>query len=443
MDDKNAERLPPQSIGAEKCLLGALLRDNSILADVQAVIRGKEDFYLYANQLVWDGICAHAEKGKPFDPRIIADWLNEKKVVEDVGYAYLAELWDAAPSAGNAVHYAETVQDRATRRRLIHIGNEVASRGFNLNEPISTIAQAIEQKLFAATQQSFKTNLRPIRDSMKDALEELDRRAGKAKNGEADDSILTPWFDLNELTGGYRASELIVMAARPSVGKTLKLLNQIRFSGKQGKRVFFASLEQGDVENNIRLLCMDGLVSSRVMRKGNFNEDEYSRVLTASEALSETNIWMDGTPFQTAAMIASSARRLHMRMGLDLVCIDYLGLMESPDQYMKKHEAVGFNAKRMKQLARELKVPVILLAQLNREVEQRAEPRPKLSDLRDSGEIEQHADTVIMLWKEAPPDDKRENDILRVGIEKQRNGPCGDVSLLHRKKFFDIQNLTT
>ncbi len=171
MDDKNAERLPPQSIGAEKCLLGALLRDNSLLADVQAVIRGKEDFYLYAHQLVWDGICSHAEKGKPFDPRIIADWLNEKKAVEDVGYSYLAELWDAAPSAGNAVHYAETVQDRATRRRLIHIGNEVASRGFNLNEPISTIAQAIEQKLFAATQQSFKTNLRSIKDSMKDTLE--------------------------------------------------------------------------------------------------------------------------------------------------------------------------------------------------------------------------------------------------------------------------------
>jgi len=435
------ERLPPHSKIAEKAVLGAVLRDKQCLSDLVLLLR-KDDFYLGAHQRIWDVYLALDRANTPIDMTTVADKLKDDAGIAEIGgYQYLFELWDDAPTVSAVDYHANIVKHMAIRREIIHAANAMVRNAFAPAEDSSAVIEDAERRLFEISQRRYTANnIIAMPEAVTKALEELDRRSGCHRDGEVDDALQTGWVDLDHLLVGFRRSELIVVAARPSVGKTLFALNIVGHVARQGHSVFFASLEQRDTELVHRMMSRTAKVDSYRIRKGSLEDDDAQRIMDAADNLRQQRIFIDDCGAQSAARIVSNARRLHAKHGLDLVVVDYLQIMEPEDPREMETRQVGKNAWRLAQLAKELNVPVILLAQLNRDVEKRADSKPKLADLRGSGNIEEHAYTVLLLHKTEPPSDTRENDILDVIVAKQRNGPRGEVPLLHRKRFMDIVN---
>lgn len=434
------DRLPPNSREAEKAVLGSVLRYPSNFGEVAAILR-KADFYLFAHQKVWEAFAWLDDNNQPIDPVTVADRLNAVKGIEDIGgHKYLVELWDSAPTPGGGEYYAGIVREASIKRELIHVANEIAKGAFAAGTQSKDLVSEAEHMIFQIAQRTYVTGqVVAMPDAVRETLEMLDRRSGKGPDGEVEESIMSGWTDLDALTGGFHKGELVVIAARPSVGKTLFAMNLAANIAAKGSHVYFASLEQGRTELVSRWLCRRASINSTAMRKARFHGDDMSRLMDAADYLRGWGVYFDDAGGQTAGRIVANARRTHAKHGLDLIVVDYLQLMEFEQQWGTTTELIGANARRLKNLARELKVPLVLLSQVNRDAEKTGR-RPRMSDLRSSGEIEQHADTVIILHKPQPPDDKRDNDLLDVIVEKQRNGPLGEVQLLHRKRFFDIAN---
>jgi len=431
MADKTvpAGKIPPQNIDAEKSLLGAVLIDEETLADITEHVTQK-DFYEKRHGMIYDAIMRLYEKRKPVDLLTLTDELKRKKELEDVGgSAYLTELTNYVPTSAHAESYAEIVAQKAVRRRLIRASGEISEMGFNEESSTQELLQQAEQELFAVSDQSLKQDLVSIETILTDSfdrMEELHRNKGQLRG------VRTGYRDLDNMTAGLQRSDLIILAARPAMGKTTLVTNlayNVATIAKQS--VLFFSLEMSKEQLVDRMLADASGVDAWNIRTGNLSEDDFSKLSDAMGEMAEAPIYIDDTPGVSVLEMRTKARRAAHEAPLGLIIIDYLQLMQgSGRDNGNRVQEVSEISRGLKLLARELNVPVIALSQLSRSVESRTPQIPQLSDLRESGSIEQDADIVMFIYREAyyNPDTDREN-ITDLIIAKHRNGPTGKVEL--------------
>jgi replicative DNA helicase len=435
----NGERLPPHSRDAERSVLGSLLRDNGVIGDVLQILRN-ENFYTDAHQKIFSAIVTLYDRGHPVDLVMLAELLKELKHIEDVGgYAYLAELWDAAPTAANAEYYARIVRDKALVRHLIHAGTEILRDAYDQSMPADDLLETAERKILDIAQLGITGQTITLQDALREAYDRIDTRT--ARDQMSISGLATGFLDLDEITAGLQNSELVIVAARPSVGKTSIALNLARHMSVEEKApIFFVSLEQSRIELAERLLCCQARVDSHKLRKGHISSQDMEKLIETGGILGKAKLFIDDSPGQGMLRIAANARRLKLRHGIRLICIDYLQLIEPDNRRDNRQEQVAQISRRLKFLAKELDMPVIALAQLNRGLEDRQGHEPRLADLRESGSIEQDADTVMLLHRPEVYEPGEREGVIEIIVAKQRNGPTGKVTLTYLKQYMRFEN---
>jgi replicative DNA helicase len=433
----DTDRLPPQSPEAEKSVLGSMLRDNAVIGDVIPIVRA-DNFYSDAHQKVFGAILALYEKGHPVDLIALAEELKLRGHLEDVGgYAAVADLWEAAPTAANAVYHARIVRDRAQVRNLIHASTEILRDAYDQVQPADEMVEAAERRILEIAQQGIIGQTYTLSESVNAAFDRIER----VVSGQASTGLMTGYTDLDEITAGLHESELVLVAARPSVGKTSFALNLVRNMVVDGEApVFFVSLEQSRVELAERLLCCQARVDSHRLRKGMLSSEDMDRLIEAGSTLRGARLFIDDSPAQGMLRIAANARRLKLRQNIRLVVIDYLQLIEPENRRDPRQEQVAQISRRLKFLAKELNIPVIALAQVNRASEDRQDHRPRLADLRESGSLEQDSDTVLILHRPDRYEPGQHEGIIEVIVAKQRNGPTGEITLAYLKQFMRYED---
>ncbi|HTM69048.1 MAG TPA: replicative DNA helicase [Candidatus Binatia bacterium] len=440
-----AERVPPQNLEAEQSLIGALLIEKDALLRVADMVR-TEDFYRQAHAEIFQAVLELSERKEPIDLLSLGNRLSDKGKLEAVGgRAYLIELTTIVPTAAHVVHYAQIVQKKATLRRLLSASSEIVGMAFDEAEDIDDVLDRAEQKLFGVSQNYLKTNFTPIKDALDNAFERIDelhRERGKLRG------IPTGFHDLDNLLGGLQRSDLVILAARPSVGKTSFAMDIARQSAVKYKvPVGIFSLEMSKEQLVDRMICAEAGVDLWKMRTGKLTDSgtehsDFARIGHALGNLSEAPIYIDDTANLTITEIRTKARRLQLDRGLGLLVIDYLQLMESRSGNKNSDNRVQEVAeitRALKGLARELNIPVLALSQLSRTTELSKPAIPKLSHLRESGSIEQDADIVMFIYRKAADRNYRldeipleEQHLAEIHVAKHRNGPVGQVTL-----FFD------
>ncbi|CAN5549950.1 replicative DNA helicase [soil metagenome] len=433
-DNIGANRIPPQNQEAERSVLGSMLRENSVIGDIVQVIRA-ENFYQDAHQRIFIAMTVLYDKGHPVDLVTLANQLQAEKQIEDVGgYAYLAELWDAAPTAANAEYYARIVREKAIVRGLINTCTEILRDAYDQTRPADEMLGTAEQKILEIAELGVTGKTYSLGEILHEAYDRIDARHQGDNLGTS--GLPTGFVDLDEKTAGLQESELIIIAARPSVGKTAFALNVARHIAiKENIPVFFVSLEQSRIELAERLLCAEAEVDSHKLRTGRLSAEDMEKIVKVSGIMRNCNMFFDDSPGQGMLRIAANARRLKLRHGIKMVMIDYLQLIEPDNRRDPRQEQVANISRRLKHLARELRIPVVALAQVNRSSEDRQDHKPRLSDLRESGSIEQDADTVMLLHR---PEDNPA--LIEINIAKQRNGPTGELTLTFIKKYMRFRN---
>ncbi len=433
MADKEvvAGKVPPQNIDAEKSLLGAVLIDDETLADISEHVTAK-DFYEKRHSIIYDAMMRLYEKHKPVDLLTLTDQLKRKKELENVGGStYLTELTNYVPTAAHAEAYAELVSQKAIRRRLIKASGEISEMGFDENTSTDELLEKAEAELFSVSDQSLKQDLVSIESILTesfDRMEELHRNKGLLRG------VRTGYQDLDNMTAGLQRSDLIVLAARPAMGKTTLVTNLAYNVATVAKQpVLFFSLEMSKEQLVDRMLADASGVDAWNIRTGNLSDEDFGKLSEAMGELAEAPIFIDDTPGLSVLEMRTKARRAMHEQPLGLVIIDYLQLMRgsgSNQSNGNRVQEVSEISRGLKLIARELNVPVIALSQLSRSVESRSPQIPQLADLRESGSIEQDADIVMFIYREAyyNPETEREN-ITDLFIAKHRNGPTGKIEL--------------
>jgi replicative DNA helicase len=439
MSAEGSERLPPQNLDAERSVLGSMLRDNQVIADVVNIVRA-EHFYTDAHQKIFQAIVRLCvDRGQPADLVTLANYLQQEKQIEDVGnYPYLAELWDAAPTAANAEHYAKIVREKGMVRALIHASNEILRDAYDQVQPAEELLGTAESKIFEIANKGVTAQTFSLHDVLKDAYDRIDIRVQK---GHQTSGLATGYVDLDEKTAGLHNSELVILAARPSVGKTGFSLNIARhIVVEEAQPVFFVSLEMARVELAERLLCCQAKVDSHRLRKGTLGSEDMDKLIAAGGVLRKAKLFIDDSPAQNMLRIHANARRLQLKEGIRLVIIDYLQLVEPENRRDPRQEQVAQISRRLKFMAKDLEIPVLALAQVNRASEDRQDHRPRLADLRESGSLEQDADTVLMLHRPELYEPGQHEGTVELIIAKQRNGPTGEITLTFLKQFMRFEN---
>lgn len=438
----NGVVLPPHSEMAEKYLLGTMLQDNSIVPDVLGIVRANS-FYNFANQKVFEAISSLCDRGKTADIVTVGEWLSETrldpkkkdgpKLIDDVGFVYLAQLSEYSGSGALFRQYADTVAQAFQRREMIALGAELQSNARDLATGTDELLGRAEQRLFGIADTKLGAEPIALAEGMRQFWGRMDARRG---NPDARDGVLTGWVDVDRLTDGFRNSELVLIAARPGVGKSAWGIQfAMNVAIEQRLPVMVVSLEQAAAELTERMICNRSRVGSFKIRTNRLGASDIEKIMQAGDLLSEAKIWIDDVPSQDMMRIASRARRMKQKSGLRLLVIDYLQLIEPDDKRSKRHEQVGTISRRLKILAKELDMPVVCMAQVNRGSEERADREPRLAELRESGSLEQDADTVILLHKKT--DDGFE---MQVNVAKNRNGPTGKATLMWVPEFMRFEN---
>lgn len=429
-DRKQIEaKIPPQNVDAEMSLIGAILIDEDVLADVTEIVKPR-DFYDRRHETIFDAMTLLFEKRKPVDLLTLTDQLKKKKTLEEVGgSSYLAELTNYVPTAAHAATYAEMVAQSAIRRRLIKVSGEIAELGYDEDFMVQELLERAEAELFSVSEQNTKQDLASLESILLesfDRLEELHRNKGQLRG------VKTGYRDLDNMTAGLQRSDLIILAARPAMGKTTLVTNlayNVATLNKQS--VLFFSLEMSKEQLTDRMLADVAQVDAFDIRTGNLSDEDFAKLSEASGEMAEAPIFIDDTPGMTVLEMRTKARRAAHNAPLGLIIVDYLQLMQGSGRSDgNRVQEVSEISRGLKLLARELNVPVIALSQLSRSVESRSPQVPQLADLRESGSIEQDADIVMFIYREAyyNPDTEREN-ITDLIIAKHRNGPTGKVEL--------------
>ncbi len=433
MSELFADRLPPHNLDAEQAVPGAILMDSQVLTRVAERLR-PEDFYRQGHQRLFQAMLDVAERGEPVDLVTVAAELQKSKQLEEVGgVSYLTELADSVPTSAHADHYARIVEEKAILRRLIRTATQIAASGYTGGDDVAEILDDAERKILDISQRRIRKAFLPIRDILMDTYERIEQM--HENQGELT-GIPTGFPDLDRMTSGLQRSDLIILAARPSMGKTAFALNLAQnVAIHAGETVAIFNMEMPAIQMVQRMLSAEGNIDAQVFRTGNLDEEDWEKLTMAIGTLAEVPIFIDDTPGLTVFDIRAKLRRLQAEHGLGLVVIDYLQLIRGRGGESRQQE-ISEISRSLKLLARELDVPVIALSQLSRAVEQRQDKRPMLSDLRESGSIEQDADIVAFLYRDDYYDEESERkNIMEVIIGKHRNGPVGKVELLFLKNY--------
>lgn len=433
MSELFADRMPPYNQEAEQAVLGAVLIEPSVLVNVTERLR-PEDFYRQAHQRLLQVMIRLTEQGEPVDLVTLTAALQDQKLLEEVGgVPYLTELAGAVPTAANVDYYAQIVEEKAILRRLIRTATEIATSGYSGGDKVSHVIDQAEKKILDISQRRIRKGFVPIKDVLMETFERIESlhyNQGKLTG------VPSGYTDLDRMTSGFQPSDLIILAARPSMGKTAFSLNLAQnVAVRANLPVAIFNLEMSAPQLVQRMLAAEGNIDAQVFRTGHLGEEDWEKLTMAISTLSESPIFIDDTPGITVFDIRAKLRRLQAEHGLGLVLIDYLQLIEGSGRDSRQQE-ISEISRSLKLLARELHVPVIALSQLSRAVEQRQDKRPMLSDLRESGSIEQDADIVSFLYRDDYYNEESEKkNIIEVILAKHRNGPVGKVELLFLKNY--------
>ena len=436
--------LPPQNIEAEESILSAILIDNDALLDVIEAL-GPEDFYRTGHQKIYEAITDLFDRAEPVDLVTLANKLKEKGQLEVVGGAsYLARLVDTVPLAVNARHYAKIVHDKASLRRLIEKANAIVKRCFEERGEAEDVIDFAESAVFELSEQKARQSFYPLSKIILGNIETLEENQG---NRSLVTGVPTGFNQLDNLTSGLQNSDLIILAARPSMGKTALALNIARNAAVDGNiPVAVFSLEMSKEQLSLRMLCSEARIDSSRLRGGFFSMEDWHRLTDAAGILSESPIYIDDSPSLSAMEIRAKARRLKMDKNIGLIIIDYLQLMQGRSSAERRDLEISEISRGLKALAKELELPVMALSQLNRMLEQRTDKRPRLSDLRESGALEQDADVVAFIYRDEVYNKEEDNPrrgTAEIILSKQRNGPTGDVFLSFLNSYTRFENLAS
>ena len=434
------DRTPPHDVAAEQCVLGGMLLSKDAISDVMETIR-PDDHYRPAHQIVHEAILELYGRGEPADPVTVSDLLNKRGELARVGGpTYLHTLIASVPTAANAGYYARIVRERAILRRLVEVGTRIVQLGYSGDGEADELVDRAQAEVYGVTERRVSEDYLALSEIMPGALDELEAIEGHSGTMTG---VPTGFADLDALTNGLHAGQMVVIAARPAIGKSTLALDLARSAAiKHSLPTVIFSLEMSRNEITMRLLSAESRVSLHSMRTGQMGEEDWTRLARRMSEVVDAPLYIDDSPNMSMMEIRAKCRRLKQRQGLKLVIIDYLQLMSSPKRVENRQQEVSEMSRSLKLLAKEIGVPVIAISQLNRGPEQRNDKKPLLSDLRESGSIEQDSDVVILLHRE----DAYERESPRAGeadliVAKHRNGPTATVTVAfqgHYSRFVDM-----
>lgn len=441
MNDSITDRVPPHNHEAEQSVIGAIfLEPQSLITASEILI--PEDFYRISHQKIFQTMIDLSDQGKAIDVVTVTEELSVKKELEDVGgLSYLTELANAVPTAANIAHYAKIVEEKALLRRLIRVATKIVEDGYTREDEVEGLLAEAEKKVMEVANRKNAGDFKHVKDVLVqtyDNIEQLQNRKGDVTG------IPTGFKDLDRMTAGFQRNDLIIVAARPSVGKTAFALNiaqNVAIKARENVAIF--SLEMGAEQLVMRMLCAEGNIDAQALRTGALTTEDWGKLTMAMGSLSNSGIYIDDTPGLRVSEIRAKCRRLSQENGLGMILIDYLQLIQGSGRSGEnRQQEVSEISRSLKALARELKVPVIALSQLSRGVEQRQDKRPMMSDIRESGSIEQDADIVAFLYRDDYYDKETENkNMIEIIIAKQRNGPTGTCTLAFKKEYNKFLNI--
>ena len=438
------EKLPPQSLEAERSLLGSIMLDKNAVIKVADFLACR-DFYKKIHQDIYQAMLDLFEKGEPVDFLSVSTRLKEKGILDEIGgNGYLTDLVNCVPTATHVLSYAKIVQKKRILRELIDASHDIGSMGYNETEDVDLLLDKAERRIFSIAQKSLTQNFIPVKAMLEDAFERIDRLS---KHGSAPRGLPTGFVDLDNMLAGLQKSDLIIIAARPSLGKSSLALDLARHAAIiEKKTVGIFSLEMSIDQVVDRLIAAQANVDLWRLRTGHLSsegeDNDFARIQQAMSVLSEAPLFIDDAVSANILQMRAMARRLQAQYGLGLIVVDYLQLMESRNPNSGMVQQMTEISKSLKGLARELSIPVVALSQLSRAVEQRSPQVPRLSDLRETGAIEQDADVVLFIYREDKyrPETERKN-VADIIIAKHRNGPVGKVELYFNERIASFTNL--
>ncbi len=430
------KKTPPHSPEAEKTILGGILINNKNLNVVLSIV-SIEDFYKEGNRKILEKIAQLVDRGLPVDVLSLSEELKKSGDLDDIGGAsYLSSLMDGVPKSLNVEYYAQIIKEKALLRRLILSSAKIISSSYEQREDADQLLDEAQASIIEVAEQRIKPGFVPVGALTEPALDVIDSLRGRQ---DAVTGIPTGFRDLDSLTSGYHNSEFIVVAGRPSMGKTALCLNTSLYLGLRTEfSVGFFSLEMAKEQIAIRLMCAEAQLDIKKVRTGFIGEREFERLKLSAEELSKAKIFIDESPALTVVEMKAKSRRLKMEHNLDLVFVDYMQLMRPGSRFENRTQEISYISRSLKELAKELQLPVVGISQLSRAPEKgRREPVPQLSDLRESGAIEQDADVVIFVYRPEfyRPEDENLRGIAKINVAKQRNGPTGLVNLAFIREY--------
>jgi replicative DNA helicase len=438
------DRTLPHNLEAEKCVLGAVLINNHAFNQAAEVIDA-EDFYRHAHPRIFETMVGLTDRSEPVDLVTLKDALTKSGELDEVGGpAYIASLTDGVPRTANVEYYARIVKEKSTLRRLIQASSDILGRAYDADEDADVLLDEAERSIFQIAEHRMRSgfvSLASLVDGGYQLIDQLQQHRGLVTG------VPTGFTELDEMTSGFQKSDLIIVAARPSMGKTSFVLNIALHCGiEAGKSVGIFSLEMSKDQLFMRMLTSEARVDAHRFRGGYLGDQDYDRLVGAFGRLHDAKVFIDDTPSAGILEMRAKARRLKLEHGLDLIVIDYLQLMQGRGRFDNRQQELAAISRSLKILAKELDVPIVALSQLSRASESRSNHRPQLSDLRESGALEQDADVVLFIYREemytneGEPNPESEG-VAEIIIGKQRNGPIGDVRLAFLKQYTRFENL--
>jgi replicative DNA helicase len=440
-DGRSGQEMPYDR-QAEEAVLGSILVNPEVYYDVAYFLSG-DDFFLHRNRWIWEAFTSLNEQRLPIDILTVSEELERQNRLDEIGGpAYLTAIISNVPSSLHAAAYGHLVEESATRRRLLEAANQIARLAFQSENPIEDVVNDAEKTIFGVSERRLTHQLQPLKQVLSEYYDRVDYLA---RHQDETIGVPTGFIDLDRLLGGLQPSDLLIIAGRPGQGKSGLCLSIAKNASQLHKKhVAIFSLEMSNDQLVQRLVAQETEIDSQRLRLANLRDEEWPLFTQAVSTLSSTQMYLDDTPAITPLQLRTKCRRLHMEIGLDLIIVDYLQLMTGDTRIENRVQEVSYISRNLKALARELNVPVVAAAQLSRAVEARRPPRPILSDLRESGSLEQDADVVMFIYRpDQYEEDTLKQNIAEIIVAKHRNGPVGSVELVFRTTLAKFENAAT
>ena len=437
-----APQVVPHSREAEEAVLGSVLINPESYYDVAQFLRA-DDFYIYRHRWLWEAYTRLHERRAPIDFLTVTEELDQMGQLAEVGGpAYISALINNVPSSLHAEAYGRIVEQTSIRRKMLEAANQIAKLAYEEESGLETVMDEAEKAVFGVSERRMTRDLQPIQTVLSDYYDRIDQLA---QRGEDTFGVPTGFIDLDRLLGGLQPSDFLIIAGRPGSGKTSFMLSVAKIAAQVHKKhIAVFSMEMSNEQLVQRLIAQETGIDAHHLRTGKLTDDEWALFAHAIEVLNDTHIYLDDTPGLTPLQLRTKSRRLHMEFNLDLILVDYLQLMSSGIRSENRVQEVSYISRNMKILARELNVPVLAAAQLSRAIEQRADKEPQLSDLRESGSLEQDSDVVMFIHRpELYEKDTLKQHLVQIKIAKHRNGPVGNIELVFRENLTKFENAAT